>query len=158
MQIDVENPCVIMSQDKSREFLHSGNAKDKFKVRGLIANIIRWCLCNLIFHLVAFFLPCLYFILSLEVGQHCSLNFVFFCFMFLVYQWLLLNGGRSYLVINLPLSWYFAVLFQGNTTSASGRSSDWYSGSIEKRKWTSCWTGEINKSYSERTWWVASKD
>lgn len=32
-QIDVENPCVIMSQDKSREFLHSGNAKDKFKVR-----------------------------------------------------------------------------------------------------------------------------
>lgn len=31
--IDVENPCVIMSQDKSREFLHSGNAKDKFKVR-----------------------------------------------------------------------------------------------------------------------------
>ncbi|XP_075083843.1 structural maintenance of chromosomes protein 6B [Nicotiana tabacum] len=29
--IDVENPCVIMSQDKSREFLHSGNAKDKFK-------------------------------------------------------------------------------------------------------------------------------
>lgn len=32
MQIDVENPCVIMSQDKSREFLHSGNEKDKFKV------------------------------------------------------------------------------------------------------------------------------
>uniref|UniRef100_A0A453MXC5 Rad50/SbcC-type AAA domain-containing protein n=1 Tax=Aegilops tauschii subsp. strangulata TaxID=200361 RepID=A0A453MXC5_AEGTS len=30
--IDVENPCVIMSQDKSREFLHSGNDKDKFKV------------------------------------------------------------------------------------------------------------------------------
>ncbi|XP_010062366.2 structural maintenance of chromosomes protein 6B [Eucalyptus grandis] len=29
--IDVENPCVIMSQDKSREFLHSGNPKDKFK-------------------------------------------------------------------------------------------------------------------------------
>ncbi|XP_044380774.1 structural maintenance of chromosomes protein 6B [Triticum aestivum] len=29
--IDVENPCVIMSQDKSREFLHSGNDKDKFK-------------------------------------------------------------------------------------------------------------------------------
>lgn len=29
--IDVENPCVIMSQDKSREFLHSGNEKDKFK-------------------------------------------------------------------------------------------------------------------------------
>ncbi|KMS98888.1 hypothetical protein BVRB_3g067820 [Beta vulgaris subsp. vulgaris] len=29
--IDVENPCVIMSQDKSREFLQSGNAKDKFK-------------------------------------------------------------------------------------------------------------------------------
>lgn len=34
-QIDVENPCVIMSQDKSREFLHSGNAKDKFKVNSL---------------------------------------------------------------------------------------------------------------------------
>lgn len=29
--IDVENPCVVMSQDKSREFLHSGNEKDKFK-------------------------------------------------------------------------------------------------------------------------------
>ncbi|ONM54057.1 Structural maintenance of chromosomes protein 6B [Zea mays] len=29
--IEVENPCVIMSQDKSREFLHSGNDKDKFK-------------------------------------------------------------------------------------------------------------------------------
>ncbi|KAL2920477.1 Structural maintenance of chromosomes protein 6B [Bienertia sinuspersici] len=29
--VDVENPCVIMSQDKSREFLQSGNAKDKFK-------------------------------------------------------------------------------------------------------------------------------
>lgn len=29
--IDVENPCVIMSQDKSREFLHSGNPKEKFK-------------------------------------------------------------------------------------------------------------------------------
>ncbi|KAH0934870.1 hypothetical protein HID58_011987 [Brassica napus] len=29
--IDVENPCVVMSQDKSREFLHSGNDKDKFK-------------------------------------------------------------------------------------------------------------------------------
>ncbi|CAN1754774.1 Structural maintenance of chromosomes protein 6B [Linum perenne] len=29
--IDVENPCVVMSQDKSREFLHSGNNKDKFK-------------------------------------------------------------------------------------------------------------------------------
>ncbi|XP_024531851.1 structural maintenance of chromosomes protein 6A isoform X1 [Selaginella moellendorffii] len=29
--IDVENPCVIMSQDKSREFLHSGNDKEKFK-------------------------------------------------------------------------------------------------------------------------------
>ncbi|CAI9092030.1 OLC1v1027166C1 [Oldenlandia corymbosa var. corymbosa] len=28
--IDVDNPCVIMSQDKSREFLHSGNSKDKF--------------------------------------------------------------------------------------------------------------------------------
>lgn len=32
LQIDVENPCVIMSQDKSREFLHSGNDKEKFKV------------------------------------------------------------------------------------------------------------------------------
>nr|XP_048325795.1 structural maintenance of chromosomes protein 6B isoform X2 [Ziziphus jujuba var. spinosa] len=31
LNIDVENPCVIMSQDKSREFLHSGNDKDKFK-------------------------------------------------------------------------------------------------------------------------------
>ncbi|CAA7391608.1 unnamed protein product [Spirodela intermedia] len=29
--IDVENPCVIMSQDKSREFLHSGSEKEKFK-------------------------------------------------------------------------------------------------------------------------------
>ncbi|XP_010483816.1 PREDICTED: structural maintenance of chromosomes protein 6B [Camelina sativa] len=29
--IDVENPCVVMSQDKSREFLHSGNDKDNFK-------------------------------------------------------------------------------------------------------------------------------
>ncbi|MED6175636.1 hypothetical protein PIB30_080256 [Stylosanthes scabra] len=29
--IDVDNPCVIMNQDKSREFLHSGNKKDKFK-------------------------------------------------------------------------------------------------------------------------------
>ncbi|KAJ7949553.1 Structural maintenance of chromosomes protein 6 [Quillaja saponaria] len=29
--IDVENPCVVMSQDRSREFLHSGNDKDKFK-------------------------------------------------------------------------------------------------------------------------------
>ncbi|KAI5060286.1 hypothetical protein GOP47_0024706 [Adiantum capillus-veneris] len=29
--IDVENPCVIMTQDKSREFLHSGTGKDKFK-------------------------------------------------------------------------------------------------------------------------------
>jgi chromosome segregation ATPase len=29
--IEVENPCVIMSQDKSREFLHSGSGKDKFK-------------------------------------------------------------------------------------------------------------------------------
>ncbi|KAG9452307.1 hypothetical protein H6P81_005211 [Aristolochia fimbriata] len=29
--IDVENPCIIMSQDKSREFLHSGNDKEKFK-------------------------------------------------------------------------------------------------------------------------------
>jgi hypothetical protein len=35
-QIDVENPCVIMSQDKSREFLHSGNDKDKFKVLSFI--------------------------------------------------------------------------------------------------------------------------
>ncbi|XP_068650718.1 structural maintenance of chromosomes protein 6B-like [Aristolochia californica] len=29
--IDVENPCIIMSQDKSRDFLHSGNDKEKFK-------------------------------------------------------------------------------------------------------------------------------
>uniref|UniRef100_A0A803LMC1 RecF/RecN/SMC N-terminal domain-containing protein n=1 Tax=Chenopodium quinoa TaxID=63459 RepID=A0A803LMC1_CHEQI len=29
--IDVENPCVIMTQDKSREFLQSGSPKDKFK-------------------------------------------------------------------------------------------------------------------------------
>ncbi|GAB4844107.1 hypothetical protein Ancab_037414 [Ancistrocladus abbreviatus] len=29
--MDVENPCVIMGQDKSREFLHSGSSKDKFK-------------------------------------------------------------------------------------------------------------------------------
>ncbi|KAG0605052.1 hypothetical protein M758_9G027800 [Ceratodon purpureus] len=29
--IEVENPCVIMTQDKSREFLHSGSGKDKFK-------------------------------------------------------------------------------------------------------------------------------
>uniref|UniRef100_A0A7N0REW4 RecF/RecN/SMC N-terminal domain-containing protein n=1 Tax=Kalanchoe fedtschenkoi TaxID=63787 RepID=A0A7N0REW4_KALFE len=29
--IDVQNPCVIMTQDKSREFLHSGSAKEKFK-------------------------------------------------------------------------------------------------------------------------------
>ncbi|KAL6131829.1 hypothetical protein ACLB2K_070202 [Fragaria x ananassa] len=29
--IDVESPCVIMGQDRSREFLHSGNDKDKFK-------------------------------------------------------------------------------------------------------------------------------
>ncbi|OEL37148.1 Structural maintenance of chromosomes protein 6B [Dichanthelium oligosanthes] len=34
--IDVENPCVIMSQDKSREFLHSGNDRDKFKVINFI--------------------------------------------------------------------------------------------------------------------------
>ncbi|KAG6390820.1 hypothetical protein SASPL_148565 [Salvia splendens] len=31
IQIDVENPCTTMTQDKSREFLHSGNDKDKFK-------------------------------------------------------------------------------------------------------------------------------
>ncbi|KAH9647778.1 Structural maintenance of chromosomes protein 6B [Citrus sinensis] len=38
--IDVENPCVIMSQDKSREFLHSGNDKDKFKqVNDLLQSI-----------------------------------------------------------------------------------------------------------------------
>ena len=29
--IEVENPCVIMTQDKSREFLHSGSGKEKFK-------------------------------------------------------------------------------------------------------------------------------
>lgn len=39
-QIDVENPCVIMSQDKSREFLQSGNAKDKFKVKFYIQKLI----------------------------------------------------------------------------------------------------------------------
>ncbi|KAL0292331.1 UNVERIFIED_CONTAM: Structural maintenance of chromosomes protein 6B, partial [Sesamum calycinum] len=39
--IDVENPCVIMSQDKSREFLHSGNAKDKFKVQ-LLRKKLAW--------------------------------------------------------------------------------------------------------------------
>ncbi|KAL2329351.1 hypothetical protein Fmac_022778 [Flemingia macrophylla] len=38
--IDVENPCVIMTQDKSREFLHSGNNKDKFKqVNDLLESI-----------------------------------------------------------------------------------------------------------------------
>eukprot|EP00271_Cylindrocystis_brebissonii_P021174 TRINITY_DN7435_c0_g1_i2.p1 TRINITY_DN7435_c0_g1~~TRINITY_DN7435_c0_g1_i2.p1 ORF type:complete len:1057 (-),score=240.95 TRINITY_DN7435_c0_g1_i2:990-4160(-) len=30
--LDVNNPCVVMSQDKSREFLHSGNNKDKYKL------------------------------------------------------------------------------------------------------------------------------
>ncbi|BBN16913.1 structural maintenance of chromosomes protein 6 [Marchantia polymorpha subsp. ruderalis] len=28
--IDVENPCILMTQDKSREFLHAGSEKDKF--------------------------------------------------------------------------------------------------------------------------------
>ncbi|KAJ8747849.1 hypothetical protein K2173_013063 [Erythroxylum novogranatense] len=28
--IDIENPCIIMGQDSSRDFLHSGNDKDKF--------------------------------------------------------------------------------------------------------------------------------
>lgn len=28
--IEVENPCVIMTQDKSREFLHAGSGKEKF--------------------------------------------------------------------------------------------------------------------------------
>ncbi|KAK9095454.1 hypothetical protein Scep_026923 [Stephania cephalantha] len=37
--IDVENPCVIMSQDKSREFLHSGNDKEKFKLMKLENNV-----------------------------------------------------------------------------------------------------------------------
>ena len=48
VQIDVENPCVIMSQDKSREFLHSGNAKDKFKVIFAALCIVREVLyeCN----------------------------------------------------------------------------------------------------------------
>ena len=32
-QIDVDNPCIIMSQDKSREFLHVGTPADKFRVR-----------------------------------------------------------------------------------------------------------------------------
>lgn len=31
----MEIPCVITSQDKSREFLHSGNNKDKFKATHL---------------------------------------------------------------------------------------------------------------------------
>ncbi|CAM6106305.1 unnamed protein product [Calypogeia fissa] len=29
--IEVENPCVVMTQDKSREFLHGGSDKEKFK-------------------------------------------------------------------------------------------------------------------------------
>jgi len=29
--IEVENPCVIMTQDKSREFLHAGSGKEKFR-------------------------------------------------------------------------------------------------------------------------------
>ncbi|CAI5974139.1 unnamed protein product [Closterium sp. NIES-65] len=29
--LDVDNPCIVMSQDKSREFLHSGTPKDKYK-------------------------------------------------------------------------------------------------------------------------------
>jgi chromosome segregation ATPase len=29
--IEVDNPCVIMTQDKSREFLHAGSGKEKFK-------------------------------------------------------------------------------------------------------------------------------
>lgn len=29
--IEVENPCVIMTQDKSREFLHAGSEKERFK-------------------------------------------------------------------------------------------------------------------------------
>eukprot|EP00249_Psilotum_nudum_P022184 c28410_g1_i1 orf=301-3471(+) len=47
--IDVENPCVIMTQDKSREFLHAGSGKEKFKfffratllqqVKDLLSNI-----------------------------------------------------------------------------------------------------------------------
>lgn len=28
--IEVQNPCVIMTQDKSKEFLHNGSAKDKY--------------------------------------------------------------------------------------------------------------------------------
>lgn len=52
MQIDVENPCVIMSQDKSREFLHSGNDKDKFKVIRAVFFTFWWfygCLLTLCF-------------------------------------------------------------------------------------------------------------
>ncbi|KAJ8747970.1 hypothetical protein K2173_014372 [Erythroxylum novogranatense] len=30
LDIDIENPCIIMGQDSSRDFLHSGNDKDKF--------------------------------------------------------------------------------------------------------------------------------
>jgi hypothetical protein len=57
VQIDVENPCVIMSQDKSREFLHSGNAKDKFKVIFAALCIFREVLyeCNTDSWLLSFF-------------------------------------------------------------------------------------------------------
>jgi hypothetical protein len=40
-QIDVKNPREIISQDKSREFLHSGNAEDKFKVIFAVLCIFR---------------------------------------------------------------------------------------------------------------------
>lgn len=32
-QIDVTNPCLVMTQDKSRQFLHSNGPGDKFQVR-----------------------------------------------------------------------------------------------------------------------------
>jgi hypothetical protein len=32
-QINVENPCTVMSQDKVKQFLHTGSASDRYKVR-----------------------------------------------------------------------------------------------------------------------------
>lgn len=31
-QINVENPCTVMSQDKVKQFLHTGSATDRYKV------------------------------------------------------------------------------------------------------------------------------